>query len=223
MLHAVSKTLPPANAGGRTGIGHSRKPDAQTIISEAAGRIREHFPGLRVREALESDDSPADVLMRVAAQASLLVIGCRHHARRSIQSSACRRNRTEHHSDSFGEHLDRNPAQHWTDRGRIRLHSGCGRRAPPGAGRPGSDPQRASCPPSGRTGNNDGGARQASQRGRGEVSAAVVSCTVPARTSVPLGVQRRPPVRRGIDHEAPAAHLGGCDAHQMILAPGFPR
>jgi len=34
------------------------------------------FPGLAVYQVLESDDSPADVLIRAAEQASLLVIGC---------------------------------------------------------------------------------------------------------------------------------------------------
>lgn len=66
VLHAVSKTPPPA----------SRTPDPHALISEAVGSIRDMFPGLPVRGALESDDSPADVLVRSAARASLLVIGC---------------------------------------------------------------------------------------------------------------------------------------------------
>lgn len=48
----------------------------RTLISQAAGSIREHFPALTVSEALESDGAPADVLIRAARQASLLVIGC---------------------------------------------------------------------------------------------------------------------------------------------------
>ncbi|MHA7301199.1 universal stress protein [Pseudarthrobacter sp. MDT1-22] len=44
VLHAVSKTLPPANAGGRTGIGHSREPDPRALISEAAGYLRSSRP-----------------------------------------------------------------------------------------------------------------------------------------------------------------------------------
>ncbi|MBE4720032.1 universal stress protein [Pseudarthrobacter sp. AB1] len=77
VLHAVSKVLPPADAGGWTEPGFSRKPDHLTLISEAAGSVREKFPALTVYEALELDDSPADVLIRAAEQASLLVIGCR--------------------------------------------------------------------------------------------------------------------------------------------------
>ena len=76
VLHAVSKVLPPAAAGSRTEPGYSRKPDPRTLISEAAGNMREKFQSLTVYEALESDDSPADVLIRAAEQASLLVIGC---------------------------------------------------------------------------------------------------------------------------------------------------
>lgn len=76
ILHAVSKRLLPADAGGRTGSGHSREPNPQALLSEAAGTIREHLPALTVYEALESDGPPADVLIRAAGQASLLVIGC---------------------------------------------------------------------------------------------------------------------------------------------------
>ena len=75
VLHAVPKTLRPANAGG-AGIGNSREPDPQALISEASGSIRQLFPGLHVREVLDVDDSPADGLIRAAEQASLLVIGC---------------------------------------------------------------------------------------------------------------------------------------------------
>lgn len=76
VLHAVSKVLPPAAAGSRTEPGHSRKPVPRTLISEAAGKVREKFRSLTVYEVLESDDSPADVLIRAGEQASLLVIGC---------------------------------------------------------------------------------------------------------------------------------------------------
>lgn len=75
VLHVVSKTLPPANAGG-AGIGHSREPGPQALISEASGSIRQLFPGLHVRVVLDVDDSPADGLIRAAEHASLLVIGC---------------------------------------------------------------------------------------------------------------------------------------------------
>jgi nucleotide-binding universal stress UspA family protein len=77
ILHAVSKELPPADAAGWTGIGYSREPDPQALISAAAGSVRDLFPGLHVREALQLDDSPADLLIPAAEQASLLVIGCR--------------------------------------------------------------------------------------------------------------------------------------------------
>ncbi|WP_104063415.1 universal stress protein [Arthrobacter sp. 4R501] len=76
VLHAVPKTLTSADAVGRMGSDHRREPDPQALISEAAGSVREKFPALTVYEALESDDSPADVLIRAARQASLLVIGC---------------------------------------------------------------------------------------------------------------------------------------------------
>jgi len=66
VLHATPKTMAP-------GI---HRPDPQGLLSAAAGRIRDVFPGLPVREVLESDDSPADALVRAATQASLLVIGC---------------------------------------------------------------------------------------------------------------------------------------------------
>ena len=76
VLHAVPKALPPAGAAGWTGIGYSREPDPQAFMSDAAGSVRETFPGLHVREALNLDDSPADALIFAAEQASLLVIGC---------------------------------------------------------------------------------------------------------------------------------------------------
>lgn len=76
ILHTVSKVLAPADVGGRTQPGYGPKPDPRTLISQAAGSIREHFPALTVYEALESDGAPADVLIRAARQASLLVIGC---------------------------------------------------------------------------------------------------------------------------------------------------
>ena len=76
VLHAVSKALRPADAAGWTGIGYRREPDPQALISDAAGSVRDLFPGLHVREALQLDDSPADALIFAAEQASLLVIGC---------------------------------------------------------------------------------------------------------------------------------------------------
>ena len=77
VLHAVSKAPDAADPGRRTEQGYSPKPDSRTLISIAARRMREHFPGLTIHEALESDGGPADVLVRGAEQASLLVIGCR--------------------------------------------------------------------------------------------------------------------------------------------------
>lgn len=59
-----------------TGPGQSLRPDPRTLVSEAAGRLREHFPALTVHEALIVDSAPAHALIRAAEQASLLVIGC---------------------------------------------------------------------------------------------------------------------------------------------------
>lgn len=75
VLHAVPKGMAAAEPGRGTGLGQSLR-DPRTLVSEAAGRLREHFPALTVQEALVSDGTPADALIRAAEQASLLVIGC---------------------------------------------------------------------------------------------------------------------------------------------------
>jgi nucleotide-binding universal stress UspA family protein len=76
VLHAASKGLAGAEQGGRTGAGTSVSPDPRTLISEAAGRMREDFPALTVHEALIVDGAPANALISSAEHASLLVIGC---------------------------------------------------------------------------------------------------------------------------------------------------
>ncbi|HET7139132.1 MAG TPA: universal stress protein [Arthrobacter sp.] len=70
ILHAAS-AVPP---GGPVPSG---EPDALSLIAGAARSIRESHPGLTVHETLEPNGSPAEVLIRSALQASLLVIGCR--------------------------------------------------------------------------------------------------------------------------------------------------
>lgn len=76
VLHAVPKGMAAAVPGRGTGPGRSPRPDPLTLVSEAAGRLREHFPALTVLEALIVDGAPADELIRAAEQANLLVIGC---------------------------------------------------------------------------------------------------------------------------------------------------
>lgn len=75
VLHAVPKGMAAAGPGRGTGPGQSLG-DPRTLVSEAAGRLREHFPALTVLEALIVDGAPAHALVRAAEEASLLVIGC---------------------------------------------------------------------------------------------------------------------------------------------------
>jgi nucleotide-binding universal stress UspA family protein len=51
--------------------------DGQLLLSAAAHEVNELYPDLDVRQVLEADDSPASALVRAAAHAALLVIGCR--------------------------------------------------------------------------------------------------------------------------------------------------
>lgn len=77
VLHVVAApdaSVPPTQSvqvrDGQSGDGH-------LLLSVAAGEVTELYPGLNVRQLLEPGDSPADAIIRAAADARLLVIGCR--------------------------------------------------------------------------------------------------------------------------------------------------
>jgi nucleotide-binding universal stress UspA family protein len=77
IVHAVpppgSAALPLQPVSG----GHEPVGDGHVLLSSAADEVRELYPDLEVRRVLETADSPAGALIRNAAHAALLVIGCR--------------------------------------------------------------------------------------------------------------------------------------------------
>nr|WP_240987043.1 universal stress protein [Arthrobacter sp. Soil736] len=72
----VKPNVDAPSAGESSPGGREPGQDGQMLIS-AAGAVRDSNPGLVVNETLEMNDSPADALLRAAAHARLLVIGCR--------------------------------------------------------------------------------------------------------------------------------------------------
>lgn len=77
VVYAEPKVDAPSTAGKSSPGGREAGQDGQMLLSTAAGTARDSNPGLVVHEVLELDDSPADALLRAAAHARLLVIGCR--------------------------------------------------------------------------------------------------------------------------------------------------
>jgi nucleotide-binding universal stress UspA family protein len=51
--------------------------DGHVLLATAAREVSDLYPDLEVRQVLETDASPASALIRTAAAAGLLVIGCR--------------------------------------------------------------------------------------------------------------------------------------------------
>lgn len=77
VVHVAPNVDAPSTAGESSPGGREPGQDGQMLLSVAAGAVRDSNPGLVVNEVLERDDSPADALLRAAAHARLLVIGCR--------------------------------------------------------------------------------------------------------------------------------------------------
>ena len=77
VVYAAPNVDTPSTAGKSSPGGPESGQDGQMLLAVAAGAVRRSNPGLVVHEVLELDDSPADALLRAAAHARLLVIGCR--------------------------------------------------------------------------------------------------------------------------------------------------